>query len=179
MSPVTTSLAPAAHDVRLGTEADLAEVERLFSRYYPHDLTSKDSGNAERLRNELNGVRDGSTILVVAIDATTIVGAALAVTDRDLSQFEPMNARKTGYLSKSVVHPDHRCRGIGRGLVAARLAALKRLGINVVYSSHHADNISSARALDANGFEYVETYYDPEKRPTGSKMTSVRRLVIG
>ena len=66
---MTTSLAPATHDVRLGTEADLAEVERLFSRYYPHDLTSKDSGNAERLRNELNGVRDGSTILVVAIDA--------------------------------------------------------------------------------------------------------------
>lgn len=169
---------PTTYAIRPGDTSDVQDVEKLFSSHYPSNLTSKDPGSADRLRKELEGIQGGSTILVVALQSEVIIGAALAVTNRNLSRYEPDSCRPIGYLSKSVVHTDCRRRGIGGALVAARIAELKKRGVDVIYSSHHADNIGSAKALDAHGFEYVETYHDPEKRPTGTRMTSVRRLVV-
>lgn len=165
-------------EVRLGTHHDLEAVSALFAVHYASDLTSRDAESANRLRKELAGVESGSTVLAVAEARGKIIGAALAVLDRDFSKYEPAPGRKTGYLSKNVVHEDSRGLGVGKLLVGARLQELRKLGVQVVYSSHHADNVGSAKALDAFGFEYVESYFDPEKRPTGSQRTTVRRVLV-
>jgi L-amino acid N-acyltransferase YncA len=165
-------------EVRAGTKSDLAAVAALFAAHYAWDLTSRDAGQAERLQKELAGVACGGTLLAVAEARGEIIGAALAVLDRDFAKYEPVPGRKTGYLSKNVVHEDFRGLGVGKMLVGARLQALRALGVQVVYSSHHADNVGSAKALDAFGFEYVESYFDPEKRPTGSQRTTVRRVLV-
>ncbi len=164
--------------LRLGTEADLDAVVALFDEHYSSWLTSQDPGSAERLKEELAGIKDGSTILIVAVLKEQIVGAALAVYSRDFSKYEAGLGRASAYLSKNVVHQDFRESGIGRLLIRGRIEQLKKNNIEVVYSSHHADNIASAKALDSMGFEYVESYSDPKKRPSGSRMTTVRRLVL-
>ena len=166
------------YEIRLGIGADIEAVSALFTSHYHSELTSQDPGSADRLLRELTGIKDGSTILVVARADKIIIGAGLAVMNRDFSRYEGGHIRNTGYLSKSVVHKDFRNLGIGRKLVEARLEELKNRGAHVAYSSHHAENIASAKALDACGFEYVATFADPEKRPTGCGMTVVRRLEL-
>lgn len=165
-------------EVRLAIPSDCGAIWALFSRYFASKHTSRDSASAQRLERELAGLVDGTSIIMVAVREGEIVGAAIATQDRDFSRYESDRSRKTGYLSKNVVHEDHRGEGIGRALVGARLRELKKREVEVIYSSHHADNIPSAKALDAFGFDYVDTYLDPEKRPTGSRMTAVRRLVV-
>lgn len=165
-------------EVRLGRGEDFEEVAALFSSHYASELTSRDPESFERVLRELEGIKDGSTLVVVALHEGQIVGAGIAILDRNFSKYELECKRKTAYLSKNVVHKKFRSLGIGKLLVGARLEELRKKGIEVAYSSHHADNISSAKALDAFGFEYVESYLDVEKRPTGSQMTTIRRLVL-
>ena len=164
--------------VRLATTSDFEEVADLFSSHYASDLTSRDPGSSERLLKELEGMRDGSSIIVVAIHKGQIIGAGIATLERDFSKYELELKRRTAYLSKNVVHEEYRRSGLGKLLVGARLDELRNRGIDVVYPSHHSDNIGSAKALDAFGFEYVDSYFDPEKRLTGSQMTTVRRVLL-
>lgn len=167
-----------SYETRLGTKSDINLVSCLFAEHFASELTSRDPDSSRRLQKELEEIENGSTLLVVALNAGEIVGAGLATQDRDFSKYEPPVARKTGYLSKNVVSKDLRNLGIGKAIVGARLRELKNRGVEVVYSSHHADNISSAKALDAFGFEYVDSYLDLEKRLSGSRMTAVRRLLL-
>jgi len=166
------------YEVRLATKSDLVNIAYLYSAHFASDLTSRDSGSTQRLAKELSRIENDTSIVVVAFRKEEIIGAAIATQDRDFSKYESSGQRRTGYLSKNVVHESLRGQGIGRALVSARLRELKSRGVEVVYSSHHSDNIGSAKALDAFGFEYVESYLDLEKRPTGSRMTTVRRLVL-
>ena len=69
--------------VRLGTNHDLEAVAALFAAHYASDLTSRDAESAQRLSKELAGVESGSTVLAVAEARGEIIGAALAVLDRD------------------------------------------------------------------------------------------------
>lgn len=169
---------PVTFDLRLATKGDIDDISSLFASHFPSDLTSRDPGSAERLAQELADFEDGNTVLTVAVQSGVIVGAAIAILNRDFSKYEANLNRKIAYLSKNVVNKSLRGQGIGRALVGARLQELRNRNVEVVYSSHHADNIGSAKALDAFGFEYVESFHDPERRPDGSQKTTIRRLEL-
>ena len=53
--------------MQVGGEYDLVAVTSLFSAHYASNLTSGDSDNQVRLQEELQGVRNGSTILIIAV----------------------------------------------------------------------------------------------------------------
>jgi len=54
---------------------------------------------------------------------------------------------------------------------------LQKKGFTRVYAHRHEENAASARMLEKAGFEIVDTFYDPERRPYGSRNTTVCRFV--
>jgi hypothetical protein len=61
-----TSTSILHSEIRVGVETDIEAVSALFTSHYHSELTSQDPGSADRLLRELTGIKDGTTILVVA-----------------------------------------------------------------------------------------------------------------
>jgi GNAT superfamily N-acetyltransferase len=83
-----------------------------------------------------------------------------------------------GYLAELVVHRDLVGRGIGTTLSKAAVACLVDMNARAIWAERHEEHAASARILQKVGFEIVDTYYDPERRFTGTRSTAVSRFVM-
>ena len=88
------------------------------------------------------------------------------------------NKEKVAYLSEIVVHRDHVGQGIGNNLIKAIKEYLITHNISRLYAERHADNAGSAGVMRKAGFEIIEEYSDEERRPSGSRKTTVTRLKL-
>ena len=156
------------------TSADIPAVKQFMFEFGP---TEYNVVVDEPINQEFDQITTGETICFKALSAGQLVGIATCNTHRKFPKYETTD-RKTGYLSQNVVLPDRRGKGIGSELVKARKKFLLEQGIRAIYVTHHADNASSAGALQHAGFIEIDTYSDPEKRLVGSRKTTVRRFEL-
>lgn len=154
---------------------DIPTLKKFMFEFGPteHNIVIDDPIN-----QEFDQIATGETICFKALMAGRLVGIATCNTHRKFPKYEKTD-RKTGYLSQNVVLPELRGKGIGSELVKARKSFLLDQGVQAIYVTHHADNFSSAGALQHAGFTEVDSYLDLEKRLVGSRKTTVRRFELG
>ena len=75
-----------------------------------------------------------------------------------------------------VVHCDSRGQGIGSRLLEECKERLRALGAERIYVERHEENRASAGMMRKAGFEIIDTFFDPDRRPTGSRNTVVSRF---
>lgn len=83
-----------------------------------------------------------------------------------------------GHLTELVVHQDFRGQGIGTDLLRAAVAVLVSMNVQAIVAERHEEHAASARTLEKAGFQIVETYYDPERRFSGTRNTTVSQFVV-
>lgn len=149
---------PAGYTLRHPTLADLASYTDL------HNLTFRDHWNSrqitvDNLRAEqlAPSYRPELDILAVTPD-DTLISFCTATIEPGMGKREGVEGA-VGSISTLGTHPAHRGRGLGRALLLHNLRALHALGIDLVYISVDAANVTGAgRLYEAVGFQTFETW---------------------
>ncbi len=128
-------------------------------------------------RNHTAGIAEGRTQAFVAEESGQIIGFVSYVTGKFYPQYEPDELKQEdhGYIAEGVVHHNYRGNDIGPRLLDMAIDDLMKRGYWRVYAHRHDENKASARLMEKAGFEIVDTFDDPERRPNGSRRTAVCR----
>ncbi len=78
-----------------------------------------------------------------------------------------------GYICEAVVHRDRVGQGLGSTLLDKAVAALGAKGLLDIYIDRHKENLASAGMMRKAGFSELHPYADPQRRPNGSRRTTV------
>lgn len=127
------------------------------------------------IRQHVSELNRGETGGVLAFCGQELIGLLTFYLNRGLPQWlhVRISHRRYGCLAELVVHRDFTGRGIGTALTETVTAILEEQNVSVIFAERHEQNAASARVLEKAGFEVLATYYDPQRRPGGSRNTSV------
>ncbi|TSC58875.1 MAG: hypothetical protein Greene041619_253 [Candidatus Peregrinibacteria bacterium Greene0416_19] len=163
--------------IRPATSADIPAVESLLLEHGPNPWNHLP---AEEVRAHVEAIATGATRAVLACIGSDVIGAVTYVTGKRYPQYQPQGRSDAdhGYVAEAVVHRDHAGKGIGSTLLSATTRSMTAEGIAEVYAMRHEENGASAGMMRKSGFEVVDTFDDPVIRLTGSRRTSVERILL-
>ena len=132
----------------------------------------------EEVSAHLDGIRDGTSHGYLAVMEGRLIGLVTYVVGDAFSRYEQaaLDGQPHGWIVEGVVHREYVSQGIGSRLADQCLRALREAGIPRVYAERHEENAASAATMQKAGFSEVDTFYDPARRQSGSRRTTVCRL---
>lgn len=128
----------------------------------------------ESIELQFGLIREEKALTVLAEDSEIAGFAILLLKEAcpsKLSQYS--NLSKMDYIKDVVVNTNYSGKGIGSALLQEAIELAKKEQCEKVYIERHEENLASAGMMRKASFTLVDTFYDPEKRPTGSRNTSV------
>lgn len=160
-------------------DATAADIEALQALILMHGPNRWNHLPADAIRAHLDDLADGATGAVVACEGAELVAAVTFEISDAFARYLPPAQRHVpqGHVCEAVVRRDRAGRGLGARLLRAALARLRQRGHAVIYIERHEQNAASAGMMRKAGFEVLETYDDPLRRPHGSRRTTVCRWV--
>ena len=133
---------------------------------------------AEGVQAHLLDIAAGRAQAVLAWHGPQLVGAATYCLTDQFRRYQAGDRADAqhGYVCEVVVAPEHAGRGLGSRLLGEVNTRLAALGVREIYIDRHEENAASAGMMRKAGFEEVETFAEPARRPHGSGRTTVCRL---
>jgi ribosomal protein S18 acetylase RimI-like enzyme len=172
------SIAPAASPIdiryRPARAADLDRARGLMRRHGP---TPQNYLPVECIEEKTHAVAEGRMRAVVALDADEVVGILIYSGRVVYPQHVAagLDHGQVAYVEECVVRRDLARCGVGKRLLAEALVHLDALGVVEVYADSDESNLGTLTAIRQAGFEAVETVFDPERRSTGARRTTISR----
>lgn len=162
--------------LREGTPADISVVERFLFEHGPNQWNHLPE---DEVRAHVAGIVTGDTMAILAESDGIVVGVTTYEIGSFYPQYQPQGRKDSehGYLSEVVTHSKYAGRGVGTRMISEAIERLAARGIKEVYAKRHADNGPSGRMMEKAGMVVVDEFDDPEIRLTGSRKTSVTRII--
>ncbi len=134
---------------------------------------------AEGVQSHLLDIAAGHAHAVLAWHDQQLVGAATYCLTHDFRRHQASDRADAehGYVCEVVVAPEYAGRGLGSQLLREVSASLAALGVCEIYIDRHEENAASAGMMRKAGFQEIETFAEPARRPHGSGRTTVCRLI--
>ncbi len=128
----------------------------------------------------LQGIGDGSVEAVLVEREGELLGFVSFQLTRHFAGYQVAERRDwvQGYICEAVMHREMAGKGLGSRLLGQAVARLAEQGLVDIYIDRHEENAASAGMMRKAGFVEVETYADPERRPNGSRRTTLCYLRI-
>ena len=82
------------------------------------------------------------------------------------------------YLAEIVVHREFNGRGIGTNLIKKIACNAVDEGAHFIVADRHDENLASAGMMKKSGFEVLHSFYDPNRRGTGNRKTTMLALPL-
>ncbi|NVO06818.1 MAG: GNAT family N-acetyltransferase [Rhodoferax sp.] len=117
---------------------------------------------------------------LLAMEGDELLGAITYCSTQDFARYQPAGRTDAehGYVCEVVVRSDQTGRGLGVQLLERAVQALQADGLQEIYIDRHEENAASAGMMRRAGFEELETFAEPERRPHGSGRTTVCRRLL-
>ncbi len=154
-------------------DKDYKEMRSLILKEGPNiwNYITEDS-----IDHQLRLIQQNKASAVVAEDPE-ILGFAILIfrtaCPQMLKKYDDLN--DIAYIGDVIVHGAHSGKGVGSKLLQESVAEARKRNINRVYIDRHEENLASAGMMRKAGFKMIETFHDPDKRPAGSRNTTVLR----
>ena len=163
---------------RFATPDDIAELTALLLEHGPNPWNYLPENE---VRAHLNAIADGTVEAVLAQRGEQIVGFVSYIQTYQFADQQPSARRDDahGYICEAVIHRDMAGQGLGSTLLEKAVARLGENGLVDIYIDRHEENAASAGMMRKAGFSELHTYADPERRPNGSRRTTVCYQMIG
>lgn len=128
----------------------------------------------------LAGIAEGKVQAVVAEASGKLAGFVTFMRAQSMARYRPQDsvAHQHGYICEAVVHRECAGKGWGSTLLRAAIEELGRQGFKEIYIERHEENQASAGMMRKAGFVEIDTFDDPERRSSGSRRTTVCRLIV-
>jgi GNAT superfamily N-acetyltransferase len=151
--------------------ADFEQMKNLLFRDGPNDWNYITDESVEQ---QFELIKHGKAVAVIA-EESEINGFAILIFKEacpsELSQYS--NLSTMAYINDVVVNKNYNGKGIGSTLLKTAIKLAKKEQCKKVYIERHEENLASAGMMRKASFNIVDTFYDPNKRTTGSRNTSV------
>ncbi|AQA19318.1 GNAT family N-acetyltransferase [Halioglobus japonicus] len=153
------------------TSADLSAMRTLLFAEGPNEWNYLTD---ESVDDQMALIREGKATAVIVED-TRILGFAVLIfgaqSPARLAKYA--NLAEVAYINDVVVSRDLAGKGYGTLLLEEAFSVAASEACKAVYIERHEENLASAGMMRKAGFALVETFYDPDKRSTGSRNTTV------
>ncbi|WP_339411894.1 GNAT family N-acetyltransferase [Pseudomonas sp. EA_35y_Pfl2_R5] len=156
-------------------EATAADIDNLCGLIFEHGPNPWNYLPPAEVTTHLQQIADGSVSALLAERGGELLGFVSYQRSRQFSRYQPP-ARldlEHAYICEAVTHRAVAGQGLGSRLLKQVIAALVEQGISDIYIDRHEENAASAGMMRKAGFVEVETYADPERRPNGSRCTTL------
>lgn len=128
----------------------------------------------ESIHLQFQLIRDGKALAVVAEDVG-IVGFAILMFKEacpsTLTKYSDL--ANIAYINDVVVSMAYSGKGVGSKLLQKAVDIARKAHCTKVYIERHEENLASAGMMRKADFKVVDTFYDANKRTSGSRKTSV------
>jgi len=158
--------------------ASAEDAERLCAFIFEHGPNPWNHLPPAAVTAHLQGITAGAVEAVLAERAGALAGFVSFQTSSDFARYQAAERRDLahGYICEAVVHRDMAGQGLGSRLLRRAVERLAAQGLADIYIDRHEENAGSAGMMRKAGFVEIDTYADPERRPHGSRRTTVCRL---
>ncbi len=132
------------------------------------------------IRKHMHDIAEGRAHAELAFQAGALIGAVTFCVTQAYRQYEPPSGFDSwqGYICEAVVHADAAGQGLGSRLLRHAVQRLQAMGMQTIYIDRHEENAASAGMMRKAGFTEVCTFDEPERRPNGSRRTTVCRITL-
>ena len=155
-------------------QLNVADFEQMKNILFRDGLNEWNYITDESIEQQFQLIRDKRALAVLA-EESEIIGFAILIFKEacpsQLSQYS--NLSTMAYINDVVVNINYSGKGIGSRLLHKAIELAKKAQCEKVYIARHEENLASAGMMRKASFQIVDTYYDPNKRTTGSRNTSV------
>ena len=155
-------------------QLNVADFEQMKNILFRDGLNEWNYITDESIEQQFQLIRDKRALAVLA-EESEITGFAILIFKEacpsQLSQYS--NLSTMAYINDVVVNMNYSGKGIGSRLLHKAIELAKKAQCEKVYIARHEENLASAGMMRKASFQIVDTYYDPNKRTTGSRNTSV------
>ncbi|MGH8354735.1 MAG: GNAT family N-acetyltransferase [Pseudomonas sp.] len=158
--------------------ANAEDVERLCALIFEHGPNPWNFLPEAAVTAHLQGIAAGGVQAVLAEREGALAGFVSFQLSGDFARYQAAERRDRahGYICEAVVHSDMAGQGLGSRLLRRAVERLAAQGMADIYIDRHEENAASAGMMRKAGFVAIDTYADPERRPHGSRRTTVCHL---
>lgn len=158
--------------IRMAASGD---IETLCSLILEHGPNPWNHLPPDEVTAHLNSIADGAVQALLAEREGEILGVVSYQFSRHFERYQPPARRDQlhAYICEAVTHRAAAGQGLGSRLLSQAVAQLVEQGIRDIYIDRHEENAASAGMMRKAGFVEVETYTDLQRRPNGSRRTTV------
>ena len=153
---------------------NVADFEQMKNILFRDGLNEWNYVTDESIEQQFQLIRDGKALAVLA-EECEIPGVAILLFNQacpsQLSQYSDLSTM--AYINDVVVNMNYSGKGIGSRLLLKAIELAQKEQCEKVYIARHEENLASAGMMRKASFQMVDTFYDPNKRTTGSRNTSV------
>lgn len=160
--------------------AGAADIEAMQAFLFEHGANQWNFLPEDDVRAHLAAIDGGGTQAVLAERGGQLLGFVTFTVSRAMTRYQSIEhaGNRHGYVCEAVVHRAHAGKGLGSRLLQAAVTALAAQGYREIYIERHEENLASAGMMRKAGFAEVATIDDPGRRTSGSRRTTICRLVV-
>ncbi|MBD9500659.1 GNAT family N-acetyltransferase [Pseudomonas sp. BGr12] len=156
--------------IRPATADDVPAMLDLIFEHGPNDWNFLPEGP---VREHFQGIAAGTVWALVAVDGDELRGLVTFHESAAFGRFQHEGRPRHAYIAEATVHRGEAGRGLGTRLLRAAIADLLARGLPDIYIERHEENPGSAGMMRKAGFDELETFADPQRRPNGSRRTTI------
>ncbi|UCJ16511.1 GNAT family N-acetyltransferase [Pseudomonas sp. MM211] len=154
-----------------------ADIEALCALIFEHGPNPWNHLPHAEVTAHLHGIAAGSTRALLAEGEGGLLGFVSYVLTTWFHEYQPLGRGddEHAYICEAVTHRDMAGRGLGSALLRQVVTDIRSEGISDIYIDRHEENAASAGMMRKAGFVEITRYDDPERRPNGSRRTTLCR----
>jgi len=151
---------------------EIDDLKELLWKYGPNEWNYL---TKEGIDSEFSLVKDGWASVVVATYKNEIIGFSVLIDGNKspdyLSKYGSLY--EMCFIGDVVVSSNYSGKGIATQLLKKCLDEAKQKKYKTVLVERHEENLASAGMMKKAGFNIIDTFYDPDKRETGSRNSAI------
>lgn len=153
--------------------ARAADVPIMLAFIFEHGPNDWNFLPEEAVRRHLQDVATGTVSALLALDGDELRGFVTFHPSQAFEQYQHSKDGRHAYIAEAVVHRAEAGRGLGTRLLRAAIERLAADGLPDIYIERHEENPGSAGMMRKAGFRELHSGYDPDRRPNGSRRTTL------
>jgi L-amino acid N-acyltransferase YncA len=160
--------------------ANAGDIAAMTAFLFEHGTNQWNFLPADDVAAHLGAIAAGKTRAVLAESDGQLLGFVTFMVARSMARYQSRKhvGYPHGYVGEAVVHRGHVGKGLGSRLLKEALVRLANEGFKEIYIERHEENLASAGMMRKAGFEEVATIDDPQRRASGSRRTTVCRIIL-
>lgn len=162
--------------IRFARDDDIGAMRALI---FEHGANQWNFLPEEEVTVHIAAIASGKTEAVLAEVDGVLAGFVTFLQSRAMARYQPQAQKgfQHGYICEAVVHRQFAGKGLGSALLQEAVRHLLERGMSEIYIERHEENLASAGMMRKAGFREVDTFDDPTRRASGSRRTTVCRIM--